>query len=184
MADEQQQQADAEQTGQGETPATDAALPVTFETVYKALGTEQRGAIDAHVSGLKTALTDERTGRKELEKKLRELSRQAEEGSALRTQLDKLAEEQSTTTAKATFFEAAHDAQVKNLRLAWLAAQEYGLLDPKTGEADFAKPRQQAPELFAPKLTPTANAGNGAKQAGAVDGKSMNDFIRAAAGRR
>jgi len=184
MADEQQQQADAEQTGQGETPATDAALPVTFETVYKALGTEQRGAIDAHVSGLKTALTDERTGRKELEKKLRELSRQAEEGSALRTQLDKLAEEQSTTTAKATFFEAAHDAQVKNLRLAWLAAQEYGLLDPKTGEADFAKLRQQAPELFAPKLTPTANAGNGAKQAGAVDGKSMNDFIRAAAGRR
>ena len=183
MADEQQQPTDADQTQQGETPAADAA-PVTFDAVYKALGTEQRGAIDAHVSGLKTALTDERAGRKELEKKLRELSRQAEEGSALKTQLDKLAEEQSTTTAKATFFEAAHDAQVKNLRLAWLAAQEYGLLDAKTGEADFAKLRQQAPELFAPKLTPTANAGNGAKQAGAVDGRSMNDFIRAAAGRR
>lgn len=34
-----------------------------------------------------------------------------------------------------------------------------------------------------PKTTPTANAGSGAKQAGAATGKSMNDYIRAAAGR-
>jgi hypothetical protein len=49
---------------------------------------------------------------------------------------------------------------VKNLRLAWLAAQEYGLIDAKTGEADFAKLRQMAPELFAvkprPQRTPAA----------------------------
>ena len=183
MADEQQQPTDAEQTQGGETPAADAA-PVTFDTVYKALGNEHRGAIDAHVSGLKAALSDERNGRKELEKQLRALSKQAEEGSAIKAQLDKLAEEQGVTTAKNTFFEQAHEAQVKNLRLAWLAAQEYGLLDPKTGEADFTKLRQQAPELFAVKTLPTANAGNGAKQAGAVDGRNMNDFIRAAAGRR
>ncbi len=31
--------------------------------------------------------------------------------------------------------------------------------------------------------TPTANAGNGARQQGAIDGKNMNSFIRAAAGR-
>ena len=184
MADDTTNQQAQDDTQAGETPASEQAQPVTFEAVYKALDPTHRGAIDAHVSGLKTALTDERAGRKELEKKLRELSKQAEEGSALRAQLDKLAEEQGVTTAKATFFEAAHDAQVKNLRLAWLAAQEYGLLDAKTGEADFAKLRQQAPELFASKVVPTANAGNGAKQAGAVDGRSMNDFIRAAAGRR
>lgn len=183
MADETTNQA-AQDDQAGETPAVETAQPVTFEAVYKGLDVPHRSAIDAHVSGLKTALADERNGRKELEKRLRDLSKQAEEGSALRVQLDKLAEEQGVTTAKATFFEAAHDAQVKNLRLAWLAAQEYGLLDPKTGEADFTKLRTQAPELFAAKVTPTAHAGNGARQAGAVDGRTMNDFIRAAAGRR
>lgn len=183
MADETTNQQAQDET-QGETPATESAQPVTFDAVYKSLDQTHRGAIDAHVSGLKAALSDERNGRKELEKQLRALSKQAEEGSAIKAQLDKLAEEQGVTTAKNTFFEQAHEAQVKNLRLAWLAAQEYGLLDPKTGEADFTKLRQQAPELFAVKTLPTANAGNGAKQAGAVDGRNMNDFIRAAAGRR
>jgi hypothetical protein len=169
-----------EQPG-GETPESTA--PVTFEAVYTALPEAQRGVIDSHIVGLKSALKDERDGRKALEKQLRDLSKQAEEGSVLRTQLDKLAEEQSTTSAKAVFFEQAHDAQVRNLRLAWLAAQEYGLVDAKTGEADFAKLRQQAPELFVAKTIPTANAGNGAKQGGVSDGRSMNDYIRAAAGR-
>jgi len=166
----------------GETPAPESAA-VTFETVYGALPPEQRGVIDTHIGGLKSALKDERDGRKALEKQLRDLSRQAEEGSTLRAQLDKLAEDQATTTAKATFFEQAHDAQVKNLRLAWLAAQDYGLVDAKSGEADFAKLRQQAPELFATKPVPSANAGNGAKSDGVSDGRNMNDFIRAAAGR-
>lgn len=176
----QQQQGDGQN---GETPASPDATPVTFEAVYTALPPEQRGVIDTHIGGLKSALKDERDGRKALEKQLRDLSKQAEEGSQLRTQLDKLAEEQSTTSAKAMFFEQAHDAQVRNLRLAWLAAQEYGLVDAKTGEADFAKLKQQAPELFAAKPVPSANAGAGAKQPGVNDGRSMNDFIRTAAGR-
>ncbi len=180
MADEQQNDTDGRQDG--ETPASDAQ-PVTFEAVYKALPETQRGAIDGHISGLKTALQDERNGRKELEKQLRALSKTAEEGSAIRAQLDKLAEEQAGTTARAMFFEAAHDAQVKNLRLAWLAAQEYGLVDAKTGEADFAKLKNVAPELFAVKPAPQGNAGNGAKQTGVADGKNMNDWIRAASGR-
>jgi len=182
VADETQQQTEQAQQGDGETPET--AQPVTFETVYKALAETQRGAIDAHVSGLKSALADERNGRKELERQLRALSKQAEDGSALKAQLDKMAEEQAGTTARAMFFEAAHEAQVKNLRLAWLAAQEYSLVDAKTGEADFAKLRQMAPELFAVKPAPQGNAGSGAKQNGVADGKNMNDWIRSAAGRR
>jgi hypothetical protein len=183
MADDNNQQQQGE--GQnGETPpAPDATQPVTFEAVYTALPETQRGAIDGHITGLKSALKDEREARKAVERQLRDLSKQAEEGSAMRAQLDKMAEEQSTTTAKATFFEQAHEAQVKNLGLAWLAAQHYGLVDAKTGEADFNKLRQQAPELFVAKTIPTANAGNGAKQGGVSDGRSMNDFIRAAAGR-
>lgn len=180
MADETQQNDQGTQQD-GETP--DAAQPVTFDTVYKALEPVQKGAIDGHITGLKSALADERNGRKELEKQLRALSKTAEEGSAIRAQLDKLAEEQAGTTARAMFFEAAHDAQVKNLRLAWLAAQEYGLVDAKTGEADFTKLRQMAPELFTVKPAPQGNAGNGAKQTGVADGRNMNDFIRAGAGR-
>lgn len=184
VAEQEQQQAgeQAQDALAGETPASEQ--PITFETVYKALPETQRGAIDAHIGGLKTALADERNGRKALEKQLRDLSKQAEDGSALKAQIDKLAEEQAGTTARASFFEAAHDAQVKNLRLAWLAAQEYGLIDARTGEADFGKLRQMAPELFAVKPAPTANAGNGAKQAGVADGRNMNDWIRSAAGRR
>ena len=120
MADEQQQ-GQEQQEPQGETPQGDA--PVTFEAVYKALPEQQRGALDSHIAGLKSALADERTGRKALEKQLRDLSKTAEEGSAIKAQLDKLAEEQASTTARATFFEQAHEAQVKNLRLAWLAAR-------------------------------------------------------------
>lgn len=183
MADE----TNGNQQGDGQTGETPAQEPttaaVTFDTVYGALPPEQRGVIDTHIGGLKSALKDERDGRKALEKQLRDLSKQAEEGSTLRTQLDKLAEDQAVTTAKATFFEQAHEAQVKNLRLAWLAAQDYGLVDAKTGEADFTKLKQQAPELFAAKPVPSANAGNGARQGGVTDGKSMNDFIRTAAGR-
>jgi len=180
VSDETQQNDQGTQ-GDGGTP--DTAPPVTFETVYKALPETQRGAIDGHITGLKSALADERNGRKELEKQLRALSKTAEEGSAMRAQLDKLAEEQAGTTARAMFFEAAHDAQVKNLRLAWLAAQEYGLVDTKTGEADFAKLKNMAPELFNVKPQPQGNAGNGAKQTGVADGKNMNDWIRAASGR-
>jgi hypothetical protein len=183
VADETQQQAgeQAQDAQTGEMPASEQ--PITFDAVYKALHETQRGAIDGHITGLKSALADERNGRKELERQLRSLSKQSEEGSAIKAQLDKLAEEQAGTTARAMFFEAAHEAQVKNLRLAWLAAQEYGLVDAKTGEADFAKLRQMAPELFTVKPQPQANAGSGARQNGVADGKNMNDWIRAASGR-
>ena len=179
--DQQQGGGQTETAREGETPSAPEAL--TFDAVYKALPEPQRSVIDGHTAGLKSALADERNGRKALEKQLRDLSRQAEEGSTLRAQLDKLAEEQANVTAQAAFFEQAHEAQVKNLRLAWLAAREFGLVDAKSGEADFAKLRQMAPELFAGKPTPQGNAGNGAKQEGVTAGRNMNDWIRSAAGR-
>ena len=183
MAEEQTQQGQERGGPDGETPEGAREAPVTFEAVYRSLPEPQRGAVDAHIGGLRNALADERNGRKELEKQLRNLSKQAEEGSALKTELDRLAGEQAITTANTTFFEAAHEAQVKNLRLAWLAAQDFGLIDAKTGEADFAKLRQMAPELFAQKPAPQGNAGNGATQGGVANGRNMNDWIRAASGR-
>ena len=101
MADEQPQGQEPQEP-QGETPPADA--PVTFEAVYKALPEQQRGVLDTHIAGLKSALSDERNGRKALEKQLRDLSKTAEEGSAIKAQLDKLAEEQASTTARGDIF--------------------------------------------------------------------------------
>jgi len=184
VADETQQTTQDQGAGTGETP--DAAQdkgPVSFEDWYKTLGAEQRGALDTHIDGLKSALKNERDERKTVEKQLRALAAKADEGSELRAQLDKLASDAQQATAKAEFFQAGHAANVKNLRLAWLAATDAGLIDAKTGECDFGKLKQVAPELFTVKLTPSHNAGNGATQQGVADGRSMNDFIRVASGR-
>ena len=181
MADEQQQQPTETQAPQGETPATENAAPVTFEAVYGALTPQQQEVLDGHIDGLKSALKGERDGRKDLERQLRTLSKSAEEGSELRVQLDKLVSEQAAAAAQATFYEAAHAANVRNLRLAWLAANDAGLVD-KSGDVDFEKLKQVAPELFVTKLLPQANAGSGAGQTGARE-PNMNDFLRAAAGR-
>lgn len=184
MADEQQQQAEQGQEQQGgETPTAETKQPVSFEDWYKTLQPEQQEAVDTHIDGLKSALKSERDERKTVERQLRDLARKAEEGSELRTQLDRLATEQATANAKATFYEQAHGANVKNLRLAWLAAADAGLIDARSGECDFGKLKDVAPELFATRLAPTANAGNGAGQTG-VREPSMNDFLRQAAGRR
>ena len=181
MSDEQTTQGQEQQQPDGGTPEAEAKQPVSFEEWYKGLAPEQQEVLDGHIDGLKSALKGERDGRKSLEKQLRDLARSAEEGSTLRTQLDKLAADQASATAQTAFYEAAHQANVRNLRLAWLAANDAGLVD-KTGDVDFEKLKQVAPELFAAKTLPTANAGNGAGQAGARQ-PSMNDFLRAARGR-
>lgn len=186
MAGEQQQQQQGEQgqgAATGETqPNAQDKQPVSFEEWYKGLQPDQQEAVDTHIDGLKSALKSERDERKTVEKQLRALAAKAEEGSELRSQLDKLAGEQAQATAKATFYEQAHAANVRNLRLAWLAAQDAGLVDARTGEADWKRLKEVAPELFATRTPPTANAGNGAGQTG-VREPSMNDFLRASVGR-
>ena len=183
MADETTNQQPTPEGGAqtGETLAADAK-PVTFEDWYETLEPERQEVLDAHIDGLKSALKSERDERKAVERQLRDLAKQADEGSELRAQLDRMATEAQTATAKAEFFQAGHAANVKNLRLAWLAATDAGLVDAKTGECDFGKLKQVAPELFAQKPTTSNNAGNGAGQTGAAQ-PSMNDWLRQAAGR-
>lgn len=187
MADEQQQQQQTNDQTQvappaGETPTEgQEAAPVSFDDWYKGLTPEQQGAIDDHTSSLKAALKSERDEKRGLEKRLRDLSKQAEEGSDLRAKLDQLAGETATATAKAEFYEAGHANNVTNLRLAWLAASDAGLVNPKTGDCDFEKLRTVAPELFRKQGATTVNAGSGATQVGAAK-PSMNDWLRTASG--
>ena len=168
MAEETQDTGTPEQ--QGEMPSFDGWL-ATQDEATKALLTK-------HTSGLKSALDDEKSTRKQLAKQIAELSKQAEEGSALKAALEKTSSEYAQTSRKATFYEGA-PSDLRNLKLAWLAAQDADLID-KDGTADWKALRTQAPELFG-KVTP-GNAGNGAGQTGQGT-QDMNTFIRRSAGR-
>ena len=188
MSEAQQQPNQDEATQQasaavGETPAEQQgkADQQSFNKWYEALPSDAKEMIDGYISGLKSALGNERSERKSLEKRLKEIQRQAEEGEDVKAQLRQISDEMSAATARANFFEAAHAAEVRNLRLAWLAANDAGLIDKQSGAVDFAELRKVAPELFAPRI-PSANAGAGAKQSG-VAKPGMNDFLRAATGR-
>ena len=175
-----QQQNEQQNEQQQQQPA-----PLTFERWIAEQPEDVRDLIDGQLDRIKAALDSERTARTGLEKQIKAISKQAGEGSELRTQLDKLAGDMQATGARATFYEAAHDAGVKNLKLAWVAAKEFDLVKDD-GKTDFNQLKTLAPELFAtatptPKAPP-ANAGAGAGQAGARN-PNMNNFLRAAAGR-
>lgn len=155
--------------------------PASFEAWLASQGEESRQLVTGHISKLQGALTDERTQRRTLAKQIDDLSQQAEQGSQLRGQLEKLSADFEGMSRKAGFYESA-PAEVTNLRLAWLVANDAQLVDAQ-GKTDWAKLRTVAPELFK-RVTPPANAGAGAKQGGVDDGRSMNAFIRAATGRK
>lgn len=188
MNEQQQQQGQGEGTqaasaAAGEMSAQQGeAGAATFESWYKAQAADVQGMVDDHVDGLRSALNTERSERKAQEKRLKEIQKQADEGGDVKVQLQQLSDEMSAATARAAFFEAAHAAEVRNLRLAWLAANDAGLVDKRTGAVDFAELRKAAPELFVTKVPPPANAGSGARQDG-VAKPGMNEFLRAATGR-
>jgi hypothetical protein len=159
-----------------DTPAVET--PESFDKWISAQPETIRGLFDSHIDGLKSALEGERTTRKTAEKELRKLSALATDGSELKTQLERMAADAEVAEKKATFYADAHEAGVKNLRVAWAAAKELGT-HTRSGDVDFAKLKEVAPELFASTKTPVppANAGNGAGQQGVVKA-GMNDFIR------
>lgn len=178
MADEQQQDQNGQQQEQQQT--TEA---LTFDKWYGSLDDTTKDLLDDHTSGLKSALDDERRERKSLATRLKELGKQADAGSELQKQLQELTGQMTAADTKATFYEGAHEAGVKNLRLAWIAAKEFDLVDSK-GVVDFNQLKTLAPELFGPaKVVPNGNAGNGSQQSG-VDKPDMNRAIRIMAGRQ
>ncbi len=162
----------------GETPpATFAAWLATQPETIQALYKED-------VKGLKSALDSERDAKKSLESQLRDAAAKLEKGSEAQQALTKLADEQAASQKRLDFYEAAADAKVKNLRLAWAAASNDEDVWDRKGNCDFEKLRAKYPELFEGKPpTPAGNAGSGAGQPGAGQ-PSMNDFIRQATGRR
>lgn len=154
---------------------------LTFEAWHDALSDEQKGLIENHTKGLKTALDSERGSRKDLEKQLRDMAKKSEKGSDAEAQLTKLADELQTSDRKADFYEAAHAAGVKNLKLAFTVAMTDEMFD-KHGRVNFDEMKKTYPELFASTTTTRGDAGSGTNQQHS-DANDMNSRIRRAAGR-
>ena len=162
-----------------ETTTDTADTPASFDAWLASQPEEITKLYDSHVDGLKSALDGERSSRKELEKQLRQLSKTATEGSELKKQIDDFANNLQQAESRAAFYEEAHSAGVKNLKLAWAAAQTFDAKD-RDGNVDFDKLKKAAPELFITTVkTPPANAGAGAGQQGLTK-PDMNAFMRGA----
>jgi len=168
-------------------PVSAPAAPQTFDQWLEAQPDDVRSLVGSNVSGLRNALDAERKSRKDIEKQLRDAARKLEDGSDHRKALEETAARLQATEQQAAFYDQAHAAGVTNLRLAFLAAQEAGLIekDGRSGgiRCDFAAMQKQFPELFGRKAgLPPGHAGNGAGSE-RTPGDDMNALIRRAAGR-
>ena len=172
-------------TPAGQTQPSGVTPPVaqlTFDDWFGAADDATKALVDQHVKGLKSALDAERADRKAAEKALRDTASKLEAGSAARVDLEAQAERVAATERRASFYEVAHAAGVADLKLAWLATSDGNLFD-RRGNPDIEALRLAHPALFGAP-TPTrapGNAGAGAGQA-PTPARSMNDFIRTAAG--
>jgi|GEM_PF-1526226 len=169
---------------EGETPEEEEEQTFdSFDEWIEAQDDTVQNLINNHIGNLRSALDSERNQRRELSRQLRELSEQMEEGSEMQQQLDQVSNRLSEMERQAVFYEAIHAAGATNLRLAYLAASEAGLLDDE-GNVDTEALKSQFPELFRqpkPKL-PAGNAGSGAGQP-PPQPFDMNAEIRRKAGR-
>lgn len=167
------------QDGQGQG---DGGTPASFEAWLTAQDETVKGLITSHTTGLKSALDSERESRKGLERQLREAAKKADAGSEAQKQLTEMADRLTGTERRIAAYDALSAAGCANLKLAWLAAQDAGLVDGQ-GSVSVERLKAQFPELFKQGTpAPRGNAGSGAGQGGAPK-QDMNAFIRQAAGR-
>lgn len=174
----------------GATPSEQSSA-LTWETWLAKLPEEQRTlAADLHtkqVEKLQTTLDKERSERKAFEKQLRDMAKNAEAGSEAQKQLTGMADRLAEAERRADFYRdaAKPDVGIADPEAAWIIANAKAdeFFDAR-GNLKIALLRERHPSLFAqPKPPPKANAGNGARTP-PVAGDTMNDFIRAAAGKR
>jgi len=130
---------------------------------------------------LKTALDSERGTRKDLEKQIRELATKAEKGSDAEQKLTGMADQMALVDRKASFYEEAHAAGIKNLKLAFVVATTDDLFDKK-GNVDFVGMKTKYPELFGNKKIASGNAGDGTDEDTNIV-FDMNQRIRKQSGR-
>jgi hypothetical protein len=175
----------------GGTPPAPAADPaqnpptdgLTFEAWKAGLDEAKQALIDGHVSGAMSALKKERQARADLEKKVTELAKTAEAGSALEKQLGELQSDLAEATRRASFMEGAQANGCTAPDLAYMAAREGGHFDAN-GRPNWEALKAAQPILFAtqkPAPGGSGDAGRGTQQTPKTN--DMNSFIRQSAGR-
>jgi len=174
-AAEAKKKTDAEKKGAGEKPEKGK---LTYDTFVSGQSEEVKTLLEENVTGLKSALESERDARGDLEKKVREVAKEAE-GEA-KEKLEALANELKAADQKADFFVAAQAVGVSNLKLAYIVAIDEELFD-RRGNVNFEKMKADYPELFGEKpKTPKGYGGSGQTPPDA--GTDMNKRIRRKAG--
>jgi len=163
------------------TPQQDVPQFASYDAYYQSLPAPVRELLDGHIHGLKSALDSERTNRKSAAAKLKEMETLAASVPGLQEQLQAMQASIKSQETQTAFYEAATAAGIKNLRLAWAAAQQFDEVI-NDGEIDIDALKKAAPELFKPTVAP-AQAGQGSRSTPPVT-KDMNTLIRQAAGRQ
>ena len=176
--------ADAGAAGEMPSAAQKDGAPeiLTFESWFGSQDETVKGLIDAHIKGLKSALESERAQRSDLARQLRDVTAKAEKGSELEKALMEVSTQLEAAERRAAFYEEAGRPEIGclNPKAAFALAQAEDLYD-KRGRVDWEALKASAPELFRPRV-PQGNAGLGTSGPPPAH-KSMNDFIRRAAGR-
>jgi len=168
-------QTDSQQTEPG------AGEPQTWDSILEGLPEEAQAVYNQHTQGLKNALDAERQQRKDLAGQLRDASSQLEAGSKARVDLEALQVQLEDAQRRADFATEAGGHGVANVKLAYLAAQEFDLFD-RRGNVQWDQLKEQAPELFAQPAPARGNAGSGTS-APPSQAQDMNTYIRRMAGR-
>jgi len=168
----------ADNNNQGGTPSDNDDL--TYESWFEGQDDSIKELINGHQSGLKSALKTERENGKKLTGELKSLSKELESGTAAKEQIDQLTARLEAADQRTVAYESLQSAGVKNLKLGFLAAQADDLIR-NDGTIDLAILKERNPELFVNGTPPPSGAGNGGGNG--TPKATMNDFIRAAAGR-
>jgi DNA anti-recombination protein RmuC len=172
---------------EGGTPAADGGgTPQNQELTFDGWIAQQddavRGLLDGHTSGLKTALQSEREQRSRLQSELKKVTRELEEGTDARKQLEGISARLEEVETQNAAYETLTAAGASNLRLAWMAAQSSGAID-KRGNIQLETLKAEFPELFKKNATPPpGNAGSGQTNGLPAGNASMDDIIRRRAG--
>jgi len=171
----------ADKGGGGVTPPVAPAVPESFEKLMEKWDEPTKKLYETHVTGLKSALTSEREGNKELNNQVKELLKKVEKGSDAEKAITDLTVKLDAAEKRAAFVEEANKPEIGcvNPKAAYLLAMADNLFD-KRSNPDWEAIKKAAPELFG-KTVPTGHAGSGTQNSlGAMD---MNTILRKAAGR-
>lgn len=146
----------------GETPAAE-----TWDTFYAGLTDERKGLVDAHAKGLKASLEAARGERNDLDKKLKQLAKAAEEGSEMQKQVQALQAQLKSANERAAFVDEAPGRGVSNVNAAYKLAVSDGLIGDG-GTADWTALKERYPELFKSQTPVTVNTNGKERGVGTV----------------